>query len=55
VLETSKLLNLEFSFMVLKPGYFGREIRSTCKVLKCGAGEGWRKLLDRSYEIEEVL
>jgi hypothetical protein len=30
-------------------------IRSTCKVLKCGAGEGRRKLLDRSYEIEEVL
>ena len=34
---------------------FGSEIRSVCKVLKCGAGEGWRKLLDRSYEIEEIL
>ena len=41
--------------MVLKPGNFGRVIRSTCKVLKYGAGEGWRKLLDRSYEIDEVL
>ena len=55
MLETSKLLNLEFSFMVLKPRHFGRVIRSTYKVLKCGAGEGLRKLLDRSYETEEVL
>jgi hypothetical protein len=27
---------------MLKLGHFGKEIRSTCKVLKCGAGEGWR-------------
>ena len=51
MLETSKLLNLEFSFMLLKLGHFGRDIRSTCKLLKCGAG-GWRKLLDRSYEFQ---
>ena len=28
--------------MVLKLGRFGHQIRNTCKVLKCGAGEGWR-------------
>ena len=55
MLETAKLLNLKLSFMVLKLGHFGSEIRSVCKVLKCGAGEGWRKLLDRSCEIEEIL
>jgi hypothetical protein len=47
VLETSKLLNFGFSFMVLNSGHFGREIRSTCKVFKYGVGEGRRKLLDR--------
>ena len=26
-------------FMVLKPGHLGRYIGSTCKVLKCDAGE----------------
>lgn len=41
--------------MVLKPEHFGREIRSTCKVLKCGVGEGWTRFLDISYEIEAVL
>ena len=29
--------------MVLKLGRFGQQIRNTWKVLKCGAGEGWRK------------
>jgi hypothetical protein len=29
--------------MVLKIGRFGQQIRNTCKVLKCGVGEGWRK------------
>jgi len=24
-------------------GRFGQQIRNTCKVLKCGAGEGWRR------------
>jgi hypothetical protein len=33
-------------FVVLKCGHFGKEIRNTWKVLKCGAGEGWR----RSFE-----
>jgi hypothetical protein len=28
---------------VLKLGRFGQQIRNTWKVLKCGAGEGWRK------------
>ena len=28
--------------MVLKLGRFGQQIRNTWKVLKCGAGEGWR-------------
>jgi hypothetical protein len=29
--------------VVLKLGYFGEEIRNTLKVLKCGAGEGWKR------------
>jgi len=29
--------------MVLKLGHFGKEIRNTWKILKCGAGEGWRR------------
>jgi hypothetical protein len=29
--------------MVLKLGHFGKEIRNTLKVLKCGAGKGWRR------------
>jgi len=29
--------------MVLKLGHFGQQIRNNWKVLKCGAGEGWRK------------
>jgi hypothetical protein len=29
--------------MLLKPGHFGKLIRNTWKVLKCGAGEGWRR------------
>ena len=29
--------------MVLKLGGFGQQIKNTWKVLKCGAGEGWRR------------
>ena len=29
--------------MGLKLGRFGQQIRNTWKVLKCGAGEGWRR------------
>ena len=29
--------------MVLKLGRFGQQIRNIWKVLKCGAGEGWRR------------
>jgi hypothetical protein len=29
--------------MVLKLGSFGQQIRNTWEVLKCGAGEGWRR------------
>jgi hypothetical protein len=29
--------------MVLKLGLYGQQIRNAWKVLKCGAGEGWRK------------
>ena len=29
--------------MVLKLGRFGQQIRNTWKVLKCGAGGGWRR------------
>jgi len=37
---TSALLHLEHCLsMVLKLGYFGKQIRNTRKVLKCGAGK----------------
>jgi hypothetical protein len=26
-------------------GHFGKQIRDTWKVLRCGAGEGWRRLV----------
>jgi hypothetical protein len=29
--------------MVLKLGHFGKLIRNTWKVLKCGEGEEWRR------------
>jgi hypothetical protein len=29
--------------MALKFGRFGKEIRGTWRVLKCGAGEGWKR------------
>jgi hypothetical protein len=29
--------------MVLKLGHFGKQIRNTWKVMKYGAGEGWRR------------
>jgi len=29
--------------VVLKMGHFGKRIRNSWKVLKCGAGEGWRR------------
>jgi hypothetical protein len=31
--------------MVLKLGHFREQIRKTQKVLKCGAGYGWRRLV----------
>jgi hypothetical protein len=30
--------------MVLKLGHFGKYVRNTLKVLKRGAGEGWRSV-----------
>jgi hypothetical protein len=30
--------------MVLKLGNCGKVIRNTSKVLKCGAGEGWKSV-----------
>jgi len=41
--ETNKMLHLKLC-MVLKIGHSGQQIRNTWKVLKCGAGEGWRRL-----------
>jgi len=32
--------------MVLKLGRFGQQIRNTWKVLKCDAGEGWRRSVE---------
>jgi hypothetical protein len=37
--------------MVLKLGHFRKEIRNTWKVMKCDAGEGWRRCLLK-YVIE---
>jgi hypothetical protein len=43
--ETSTILHLGRGFcMVLKLGYFGKQIRNIRKVLKCGAGNGWRSV-----------
>jgi hypothetical protein len=43
--------------MMLKLGHFGKYIRNTCKVLKCGAGEGWRneEVLHRVKEGRNIL
>jgi hypothetical protein len=35
--------NLNGTFKVLKIGSLGILITNTLKVLKCGAGEGWRR------------
>ena len=43
---SNALINATFGAwlcMVLKLGRFGQQIRNTWKVLKCGAGEGWRR------------
>jgi len=32
-----------FEFLYSKFGRFGQQIRNTRKVLKCGAGDGWRR------------
>jgi len=42
------LASAPYKAMVLKPvvlklGRFGQWIRNTWKVLKCGAGEGWKR------------
>ena len=37
--------------MVLKLEHNGKQMRNTWKVLKCGAGEGWRRSVDQSCEI----
>jgi len=29
--------------VVLKLGHFGKYIRNTLKIVKCGAGEGWQR------------
>ena len=31
--------------MVLKLAHFGKQIKNIWKILKCGAGESWRKLV----------
>jgi len=41
--------------MMLKLGRFGQQIRNTWKVLKCGAGEGWRCNWTDHVRNEEVL
>ena len=42
--------------MVLKLGRSGQQIRNTLKILKCGAGEGWRRSVGPiMWRNEEVL
>ena len=42
--ETSEMLPFGAWFcMMLKLGRSGQQIRKAWKVLKCGAGEGWRR------------
>jgi hypothetical protein len=41
--------------MVLQLGHFGKEIRNTRKVLKCGAGEGWRSVGTHHVRNDGVL
>jgi hypothetical protein len=41
--------------VVLKTGHFGKHIRNTVKVFKCGAGEGWRRSVGPTTENGEVL
>ena len=33
--------------MVMKLGRFGKQIRNTWRVLKCGVGEGWKRSFGR--------
>jgi hypothetical protein len=40
---------------VLKLEHFGKQIRNTWEVLKCGAGEGWRSVGRIAYKNEELL
>ena len=41
--------------MVLKLGYFERQIRNAWKVLKCGAGEEWRIKRRKASLIGHIL
>jgi hypothetical protein len=36
---------------VLKLGNFGKQIRNTCKILKCGAGERLRRSVSVKNEV----
>jgi hypothetical protein len=41
--------------MMLKIGHFGNWTKNIWKVLKCGAGEGWRKSVWTDRVENEVL
>jgi len=38
---------------VLKTGNFGKKITNTLQVLKCGAGEEWRREMKYKEELSE--
>ena len=40
--------------MVLKLGHLGKYVRNTWKVLKCDAGEGWRRLSGQEEELHRA-
>jgi len=43
--QTSKVLHWSTALGGVETGHFGEQIRSTWKILKGGAGEGWRGLV----------
>jgi hypothetical protein len=41
--ETNKILIWKIAYMVRKLGRYGILNRNTCRILNCGAGEGWKR------------
>ena len=53
ILSSVACLSLPYFYTLFHElGRFGQQIRNTCKVLKCGAGEGWKR---RNYLLKQVI